>query len=84
MKKFIIEESFVSYADIEIYADSKDEALAKYHRGDYPMDNYSISDYKEDYTLLAITEEGENQPLETFNEEKDDIFIDINETGGKY
>ena len=67
MKKFIIEESFVSYADIEIYADSKDEALAKYHRGDYPIDNYSISDYKEDYTLLAITAEGENQPLETFS-----------------
>ena len=84
MKKFIIEESFVSYADIEIYAENKDEALAKYHRGDYPMSNYSISDYKEDYTLLAITAEGENQPLETFNEEKDDIFIDINETGGKY
>ena len=62
MKKFIIEESFVSYADIEIYAENKDEALAKYHRGDYPMSNYSISDYK----LLAITAEGENQPLETF------------------
>ena len=83
-KKFIIEESFVSYADIEIYAENKDEALAKYHRGHYSMSDYNISDYKEDYTLLAITEEGENQPLETFNEEKDDIFIDINETGGKY
>ena len=57
MKKFIIEESFVSYADIEIYAESKDEALAKYHRGDYPMSNYSISDYKDDYNLLDIREE---------------------------
>ena len=84
MKKFIIEESFVSYADIEIYAENKDEALAKYHGGHYSMSDYNISDYKEDYTLLAITEEGENQSLETFNEEKDDIFIDINETGGKY
>ena len=82
-KKFIIEESFVSYADIEIYADNKDEALAKYHRGDYSMSDYNISDYKEDYTLLAITEEGENQPLEVFNEESD-TFIDINNTGGKY
>ena len=27
MKKFIFEESFVSYADLEIYADSKDEAI---------------------------------------------------------
>ena len=57
MKKFIIEESFVSYADIEIYAEDKDEALAKYHRGDYPMSNYSISDYKDDYNLLDIREE---------------------------
>ena len=67
MKKFIIEESFVSYAEIEIYADSKYEALAKYNRGDYPMTHYSISDYKEDYTLLAITAEGENEPLEVFS-----------------
>ena len=66
MKKFIIEESFISYADIEIYAESKEEALAKYHRGDFSMSNYSISDYKDDYNLLAITAEGENQPLETF------------------
>ena len=64
MKKFIIEESFVSYADIEIYAEDKDEALAKYHRGDWK--NYSVSDYKDDFNLLAITAEGENQPLETF------------------
>ena len=67
MKKFMIEESFVSYADIEIYADSKDEALAKYHRGDYPMTNYSVSDFTDNYTLLAITAEGENQPLEVFS-----------------
>ena len=57
MKKFIIEESFVSYADIEIYAENKDEALAKYHRGDFPMSNYSISDYKDDYNFLDIREE---------------------------
>ena len=57
MKKFIIEESFISYADIEIYAENKDEALAKYHRGDFPMSNYSISDYKDDYNLLDIREE---------------------------
>ena len=57
MKKFIIEESFISYADIEIYAENKDEALAKYHRGDFSMSNYSISDYKDDYNLLDIREE---------------------------
>ena len=66
MKKFIIEESFVSYADIEIYAESKDEALAKYEAGDYSSFNYSVSDFTDNYTLLAITAEGENQPLETF------------------
>ena len=56
-KKFIIEESFVSYADIEIYAENEDEALAKYHRGDFSMSNYSISDYKDDFNLLEIREE---------------------------
>ena len=67
MKKFIIEESFVSYADIEIYAENKDEALAKYESGEYSSFNYSVSDYKDDYTLLAITAEGENEPLEVFS-----------------
>ena len=57
MKKFIIEESFVSYADIEIYAENEDEALAIYHRGHYSMSSYNISDYKEGYTLLGIREE---------------------------
>ena len=57
MKKFIIEESFVSYADIEIYAENEDEALAKYHSGDFSMSNYSISDYKDDFNLLEIREE---------------------------
>ena len=56
-KKFVFTEKFISYADVEIYAENEDEALAKYHRGDFSMSNYSISDYKDDFNLLDIREE---------------------------
>ena len=56
-KKFIIEESFVSYADIEIYADNQDEALAKYHRGDFSPYDYDVSDFTDTHTLLGVREE---------------------------
>ena len=49
-KKFIIEESFVSYADSE----------------------YDMDDLFYDHEFCSIAEE------------KEDIFIDINDTGGKY
>mgnify|MGYP005714924135 CR=1 FL=1 len=42
MKKFIIEESFVSYADIEIYAENKDEALASYKEAVSYLDKMSV------------------------------------------
>ena len=57
MKKFIIEESFVSYADIEIYAESKDEALALYNRGHYKDSEYDMDDMFYDYEFQSIMEE---------------------------
>ena len=56
MKKFIIEESFVSYADIEIYADNQDEALAKYHRGDFSPYDYDVSDFTDGHELIEVKE----------------------------
>ena len=50
-KKFIIEESFVSYAD------NQDEALAKYHRGDFSPYDYDVSDFTDTHTLLGVREE---------------------------
>ena len=72
MKTFIIEEKFVGYADITIEAETEEEAIALYNRGHYKDSNYDIDDMFYDYEFCSI------------NEEKDDIFIDINETGGKY
>ena len=56
MKQFIIEESFVSYADIEIYADNQDEALAKYHRGDFSPYDYDVSDFTDGHQLIEVKE----------------------------
>ena len=57
MKKFIIEESFVSYADIEILAENEEEALAKYEAGDFGCYDYDVSDFTDTHTLLGIREE---------------------------
>ena len=72
MKSFIIEEKFIGYANIRIEAETEDEALALYNRGHYKDSEYDMDDMFYDYEFCSI------------NEEKDDIFIDINETGGKY
>ena len=72
MKSFIIEEKFTGYANIRIEAETEEEALALYNRGDYKDSEYDMDDMFYDYEFCSI------------NEEKDDIFIDINETGGKY
>ena len=72
MKQFIIEEKFTGYANITIEAETEEEAMNLYRSGDYKDSSYDIDDMFYDYEFCSI------------NEEKDDIFIDINETGGKY
>ena len=70
MKYFIIEEKFTGYGNIRIEAETEEEALSLYNRGQY--NDYDMDDMFYDYEFCSIAEE------------KDDIFIDINETGGKY
>ena len=70
MKHFIIEEKFTGYGNIRIEAETEEEALSLYNRGEY--NDYDMDDMFYDYEFCSIAEE------------KDDIFIDINETGGKY
>ena len=71
-KTFIIEEKFTGYANIRIEAETEEDAMNRYRSGDYKDSSYDIDDMFYDYEFCSI------------NEEKDDIFIDINETGGKY
>ena len=59
MKKFIITEKFVGYADIEIEAETEQEAIALYNRGHYPDSNYQRDDMFYDFQLDSISEEGE-------------------------
>ena len=72
MKTFIIQEKFVGYADITIEAETEEEAISLYNRGDYKDSEYDMDDMFYDFEFCSIAEE------------KDDLFIDINETGGKY
>ena len=72
MKQFIIQEKFVGYADITIEAETEEEAIALYNRGDYNDGDYDMDDLFYDHEFCSIAEE------------KEDIFIDINNTGGKY
>ena len=72
MKHFIIEEKFTGYANIRIEAETEEEALALYNRGHYKDSEYDMDDMFYDFEFCSI------------NEEKEDIFIDINNTGGKY
>ena len=37
MKKFLIEEQFVGYNDVTVYAESEEEAIRKYELGQYSM-----------------------------------------------
>jgi len=57
MKRFIITERFTGYADIEIDAETEEEAIALYNRGHYPDSNYQRDDMFYDFQLDSISEE---------------------------
>ena len=57
MKKFIITERFTGYADIEIDAETEEEAIALYNRGHSPDSNYQRDDMFYDFQLDSISEE---------------------------
>ena len=57
MKTFVIEEKFVGYADITIEAETEEEAIALYNRGDYPDSQYDIDDMFYDFQFNSIREE---------------------------
>ena len=56
MKKFIITEKFVGYADITIEAETEEEAIALYNRGHYPDSEYVMDDMFYDFEFVKIKE----------------------------
>ena len=57
MKTFIIQEKFVGYADVTIYAETEDEAIALYNRGYYADTDYDVDDITYDHEFSDIREE---------------------------
>ena len=62
-KTFIIEEKFTGYANITIYAKTKEEAIALYNRGHYNDGDYDIDDLFYDHEFVGITAEDEEVNL---------------------
>ena len=71
MKKFIIQEKFVGYADITIEAETEEEAIALYNRGYYKDSNYDLDDMTYDHEFSDIREESE------FVEPEPEVFNDM-------
>ena len=65
MKTFRIEEKFVGYAEITIEAETEEEALALYNRGQYPDSAYERDDMFYDFEFQQISEiyEKETEPV---------------------
>ena len=63
MKTFRIEEKFTGYAEVTIEAETEEEALALYKRGDYPDSDYVMDDMFYDFEFQQISEIYEKEPV---------------------
>ena len=55
-KKFIFEEKFIAYAEVEIYAENEEDARLQFQNGNYQY--YDISDFTDEYELIEVKEVG--------------------------
>ena len=53
-RKFVFTEKFISYADVEIYAENEEDARLQFQNGNYPY--YDISDFTDGYELIEVKE----------------------------
>ena len=53
-KKFIFEEKFIAYAEVEIYAENEEDARLQFQNGNYQY--YDISDFTDEYELIEVKE----------------------------
>ena len=56
MKTFVIEEKFVGYADITIYAETEEEAISLYNKGYYADSDVDRDDMFYDFEFVKIKE----------------------------
>ena len=54
MKKFIFEEKFISYADVEIYAENEEDARRQFQNGNNQY--YEVSDFTDGHELISVRE----------------------------
>ena len=54
-RKFIFEEKFISYANVEIYAENEEDARLQFQNGNYQY--YDVSDFTEGHELISVKEE---------------------------
>ena len=54
MKKFVFTEKFISYADVEIYAENEEHARLQFQNGNYQY--YDVSDFTDGYELIGVKE----------------------------
>ena len=54
MKKFRFTEKFISYADVEIYAENEEDARRQFQNGNYQY--YDVSDFTDGHELISVRE----------------------------
>ena len=54
MKKFVFTEKFISYADVEIYAENEEIARRQFQNGNYQY--YDVSDFTDGHELIEVKE----------------------------
>ena len=54
MKKFIFEEKFISYADVDIYGENEEDARRQFQNGNYQY--YDVSDFTDGHELISVRE----------------------------
>ena len=59
LKTFVIQEKFVGYNDITIYANTEEEAISLYNRGYNRDSDYDVDDMTYDHEFVGITAEDE-------------------------
>ena len=53
-RKIVFTEKFISYADVEIYAENEEDARLQFQNGNYQY--YDISDFTDGYELIEVKE----------------------------